>query len=56
MSEFILKMIVYLISIVFVVSIIDVGIALFQIIEDRPIIRRRIWSRRTQIFSRIRRS
>ncbi len=56
MSEIILKLIVYLISIVCVVAIVDVSIALFQLIEDRPIFRKRIWSRRSQGFSKIRRA
>ena len=43
MAQGILTLFVYLFGVVLVVTIIEVSIALFQIIEDIPFVRKRIW-------------
>ena len=50
MAQGILTLFVYLFGVVLVVTIIEVSIALFQIIEDIPFVRKRLWKFRLHGF------
>jgi len=53
MAQDILTLFVYLFGIMLIVTLIDVGIAMVQIIEDIPFVRKMIWKYRNQGFRNI---
>ena len=54
MAEYILSIFVYLLGLVIIVTIVNSAIALFQIIEDIPSVRKKIWSRHNRGFRTVR--
>jgi flagellar biosynthesis protein FlhB len=52
MAEDILTIVVYILCLVSFIAIIDAGIAIIQYIEDLPMIRSKIWSRKHKLFQR----
>lgn len=48
MAQDILTVFVYLFGVILIVTVIDVAIAVFQIIEDIPAVRKKVWKFCTQ--------